>query len=198
MLHTLIFSYWKSATFSELTGSRLQMEHSFVVLLPELPCLFFLTIHQQWITPMEEALVDDLELLSFGAFGFLLLISSGWIDFYQLSVWSLLTCTFLFRLVNVCSFAFGIVSWNLVLAGCDSSRSSYFIRLLSNSFNSKHILLYLWKGHFSNGKKYQILLHATEWVKPVTLEHCYQGLNTGLISDNSGALEIGVIEIWFI
>ena len=124
MLHTLIFSYWKSATFSELTGSRLQMEHLFVVLLPELPCLFFLTIHQQWITPMEEALVDDLELLSFGAFGFLLLISSGWIDFYQLSVWSLLTCTFLFRLVNVCSFAFGIVSWNLVLAGCDSSRSS--------------------------------------------------------------------------
>ena len=47
--------------------------------------LFFLTTHQQWITPREGALVDDLELLSFEAFGFLLLISSGRIDFYQLS-----------------------------------------------------------------------------------------------------------------
>ena len=89
--------------------------------------LFFLTTHQQWITPREGVLLDDLELLSFEAFGFLLLISSGQIDFYQLSGWSLSTfcptCTFVFRSVNVCSFAFGIVSWNLVLAGCDSSRS---------------------------------------------------------------------------
>lgn len=47
---------------------------TFVVLLPELPCLFFLTTQQQWITPREGALVDDLELLSFDAFGLLLLI----------------------------------------------------------------------------------------------------------------------------
>ena len=41
-----------------------------VVLLPGLPCLIFLTTHQQWISPREGALVDDLELLSFEAFGF--------------------------------------------------------------------------------------------------------------------------------
>ena len=70
-----------------------------------------------------------------------------------------------------------------------------FICLLSNNFSNKQILLYLWRDHFSSGKTYQILLHATEWVKPMTLEHWYQGLNIGLISDNSGALEIGVIEI---
>ena len=64
-----------------VTGSRLRMEHFFVVLLPELPYLFFLTTHQKWITPREGALVDDLELLSFKALGFLLLISSGRIDF---------------------------------------------------------------------------------------------------------------------
>ena len=66
-----------------VAGSRLRMEHVFVLLLPELPCLFFLTTHQQWTTPREGALVDDFELLSFEAFGFLLLISS--IEFYQLS-----------------------------------------------------------------------------------------------------------------
>ena len=76
----------------------------------------------------------------------------------------LLTCTFLFRSVNVCSFAFRIVSWNLVLADCDSSRST---RKISYAFpptaSRKEILL-----HFSSGKTYQILLHATEWVKPIT------------------------------
>ena len=92
--------------------SRLRMEHIFVVLLPERPCLFFLTTHQQWITPRE--------LLSFEAFGFLLLISSGRIDgflsaFRMISFDALLlTCTLLFRSVNVCSFAFWIVSLNLV------------------------------------------------------------------------------------
>ena len=49
--------------------------------------------------------------------------------------------------------------------------------LLSNSFSSKQILLYLWRGHFSRGETNQILLHTGEWVKPVALEHCYQGLN---------------------
>ena len=44
----------------------------------------------------------------------------------------LLACTFLFRSVNVCSLAFGIVSWNLVWSGCDSSRST---RKLSYAFS---------------------------------------------------------------
>ena len=45
----------------------------------------FVFLHQQWITPREGALVDDLELPSFEVFCFQLLISSGQIDFYQLS-----------------------------------------------------------------------------------------------------------------
>ena len=183
-----------------VAGSRLQMEYFFVVLLPELPCSFFLTIHQQWITPKEEALVDDLELLiwSFRFPAINIIWANRFLSAFRMISFEvlLLTCTFLFRSVNVCSFAFGIVSWNLVLAGCDSSRSTRNIScLLSNSFSSKHVLLYLWRGHFSSGKTYQILLHATEWFKSVTLEHCYQGLNIRLISDNSGAVEIGVMEI---
>ena len=66
-----------------VAGPCLQLEHIFAFLLLKLPCLFFL--HQQWITPREGALVDDLELPSFEVFCFQLLISSGQIDFYQLS-----------------------------------------------------------------------------------------------------------------
>ena len=109
-----------------VAGSRLRMKHFFVVLLPE----FFLKTHQQWITPGQgRGLVDDLELLSFEAFGFLQLI-----NFFRMISFDvlLLTCTFLFRSVNVCSFAFGIVSRNLVLARCDSSRS---IRKISYAFS---------------------------------------------------------------
>ena len=62
--------------------------------------------------------------------------------------------------------------------------------LLSNSFSSKQMLLYLWRGHFSRGETNQILLHTGEWVKPVALEHCYQGLNICLISYIYGFLEI--------
>ena len=111
-----------------VAGSRLQMEYFFVVLLPELPCSFFLTVHQQWITPKEEALVDDLELLiwSFRFPAINIIWANRFLSAFRMISFEvlLLTCTFLFRSVNVCSFAFGIVSWNLVLAGCDSSRST--------------------------------------------------------------------------
>ena len=193
MLHTLIFSYWKSATFSELTGSRLQI-------FARAALFVFLN---------DPSAVDNAHGRG----------PSGWLR--TSLIWSFRFSAINIIWVNRFLSAFSMISFDLhlfvqvgkclqlCLRDCvmelsfswlwlQSLFTKYFIRLLSNSFNSKQILLYLWRGHFSNGKKYQILLHATEWVKPVTLEHCYQGLNTGLISDNSGALEIGVIEIWFI
>ena len=59
-----------------VAGSRLRMKHFFVVLLPELPSLFFLINDPSTVDNTQgRGLVDDLELLSFEAFGFLQLIS---------------------------------------------------------------------------------------------------------------------------
>ena len=49
---------------------------SFSILLPKLPSLFFLMLHQQWIMPRKGAQVDDSELPSFKVFCCELLISS--------------------------------------------------------------------------------------------------------------------------
>ena len=146
----------------------------------------------------EGPLVDDLELPSFEVFCFQLLVLSERIDLYFQDD--------LFRrfVPDLHLFVQLAKCLQLCLGDCDVELglrwlllqllyTKGFVCILSSSFSSKQILLYLWRGHFSSGETNQILLHVAEWVKPVTLEHYYQGLNIHLISYNSGFLEIGVL-----
>ena len=132
----------------------------------------------------EGPLVDDLELPSFEVFCFQLLVLSERIDLYFQDD--------LFRrfVPDLHLFVQLAKCLQLCLGDCDVELglrwllpqllyTKGFVRLLSNSSSNKQILLYLWRGFLSSRETNQILLHAAEWVKPMTLEKV---LNIRLIS----------------